>query len=252
MDVYARRRARLALLVEHMNQGNIASFGRDYGYSRSQISQFLSSSYNGGRSIGERAARAIEKKCGNPSGWLDQELSEREAEMLEHPFSTAELRVIADRPLPGDSSPYAPTERFTGLYIQGTIAPGKDGFSDSFDHIPPETARHLDLYVHAHSLVAIQIKGSNLRPRVKNEEYIIADSSRDLVPGDDVIVTFADGKIAILQFLYSRGGETTYGNVNDGAPSIVVPSSEIVFAAAVVGVLHSETKILSQHSQENS
>ena len=69
--VYANRRAQLRTLIDHRSAGNIAAFADQFGYSRSRVSQFLSDTYNEGRSIGERAARALEEAAVVPFGWLD-------------------------------------------------------------------------------------------------------------------------------------------------------------------------------------
>lgn len=69
--VYANRRAQLRTLIDHRSAGNIAAFADQFGYSRSRVSQFLSDTYNEGRSIGERAARALEEAAVLPFGWLD-------------------------------------------------------------------------------------------------------------------------------------------------------------------------------------
>lgn len=72
IDIHVVRRARLRMLIDQRAAGNIAAFADQFGYSRSRVSQFLSDTYNEGRSIGERAARALEEVVGVPFGWLDQ------------------------------------------------------------------------------------------------------------------------------------------------------------------------------------
>lgn len=72
-QVYANRRSQLRQLIDTLAGGNAAKFAEQTGHSRSRISQFLSENYNFGRSMGERAARAIEEEIGAPHGWLDQQ-----------------------------------------------------------------------------------------------------------------------------------------------------------------------------------
>ena len=57
-DIHVTRRAQLRLLIEQRAAGNIAAFADQFGYSRSRVSQFVSDTYNEGRSIGERAAQS--------------------------------------------------------------------------------------------------------------------------------------------------------------------------------------------------
>ena len=92
-DIHAVRRTKLRALIDQRTAGNIAAFADQFGYSRSRVSQFLSDTYNEGRSIGERAARALEELVGVPFGWLDQAadrlLKTEETPTIDH---AAELR----------------------------------------------------------------------------------------------------------------------------------------------------------------
>lgn len=71
MDKHEIRRQRLRQLIDERTNGNAAEFGRRYGYERAQVSQFLSGTYNKGRSIGENAAAELERRVGVQPGWLD-------------------------------------------------------------------------------------------------------------------------------------------------------------------------------------
>lgn len=69
---HANRRARLKqLIAERVGSGNMAAFAREYGYSRSQIGQYVSETYNGGFSMGEGVVEKLEVACGLPDGWFD-------------------------------------------------------------------------------------------------------------------------------------------------------------------------------------
>ncbi|MDN4052874.1 hypothetical protein QPK32_07280 [Massilia sp. YIM B02763] len=70
------RRTRLSLLISERAGGNVSKFAQSLGYSHSQLHQFLSPTYNEGRSIGELAARLLEQRAGLQFGWLDQRLNE--------------------------------------------------------------------------------------------------------------------------------------------------------------------------------
>jgi len=69
--LHINRRSRLTLLIQQRADGNAAAFAALLGYPKSQIHQFISRTYNGGRSIGERAARELEHRAALPFGWLD-------------------------------------------------------------------------------------------------------------------------------------------------------------------------------------
>lgn len=69
----AKRRARLAELIADRAAGSAARFAEAHEYSRASVHQFLSATYNGGRSIGEMAARELEHRADLPFGWLDSD-----------------------------------------------------------------------------------------------------------------------------------------------------------------------------------
>lgn len=238
MDIYARRRARLALLVEERAGGNIAEFARAYGYSRSQISQFLSETYNGGRSIGERAARTIDERTGNPPGWLDLQLSENERVALSRPFSTAELRVATDTTQPIDSLPTAPY--LDRINILAALTTNSEGVVDSYDEIDQSKywkRRYLDFYS-AKNTFAVQVKSASLSPRIKKGEFIVVEDGTWGRPGDEVFVQFEDERKAVFQLLYEREGECTFGSVVDGAIALTVKEDEITAMGIIVSVFN--------------
>ncbi|WP_153045732.1 hypothetical protein [Advenella sp. S44] len=75
---YAIRRKRLRQLIDERAGGVDAHFADTYGYSRAQIGQYLSVSYRDGKSIGDLAARNIEKKLDLPALWLDTEVEQND------------------------------------------------------------------------------------------------------------------------------------------------------------------------------
>lgn len=69
---HANRRARLRqLIIDRVGSDNMAEFARRYGYSRAQITQYASPTYNGGYSMGEGVVEKLEEVCGLPDGWFD-------------------------------------------------------------------------------------------------------------------------------------------------------------------------------------
>ena len=69
---YVNRRKRLRLLIQEKARGNQAEFARMYGYDRSQIGQYLSETYQDGRTLGEGAIEKLEDRTGVSIGWFDQ------------------------------------------------------------------------------------------------------------------------------------------------------------------------------------
>lgn len=71
MNIFENRRKWLAFWIATKANGSRSNFERMFGYSKSQITQFLSVTYNDGRSIGDNAARKIEQAIGVADRMMD-------------------------------------------------------------------------------------------------------------------------------------------------------------------------------------
>jgi phage repressor protein C with HTH and peptisase S24 domain len=245
MDIHARRRARLALIIEETAKGNVAEFARAHAYSRSQISQFLSETYNGGRSIGERAARKIEEKVGVPAGWLDLELGEAEERKLKFPFSTAELRLATNQKSAIDTSPYAPY--LARIPIVAVISTASNDPMDDVNEENYPKQQFLEYYS-LHRLEAYQVRGWGMRPRVKNGEFLVVNKELAPQPGDDVILTMKDKRMVAVQFLYERGTEMAFVTLNEGEATTIVEKADIESIEVVISIVHRGAEIFEEES----
>jgi hypothetical protein len=132
MDKYALRRHRLQQLVDERAGGNKAAFGRMYDYDRAQVSQFLSTTYNGGNSMGEKAVSEMERRLGLEPGWFDRPIRDEgwpfklvtaeEVRALD-PKSLAELDAAISfwvrAKIPTGSSPSNPYIDESGTILHG-------------------------------------------------------------------------------------------------------------------------------------
>jgi len=126
--VYANRRAQLRTLIDHRSAGNIAAFADQFGYSRSRVSQFLSDTYNEGRSIGERAARALEEAAVVPFGWLDTRgtLADTSGHCAELRSAIAQTRLVFEgEPVAVDVLAYLESVLIAGA--TGAAVPAQTG-----------------------------------------------------------------------------------------------------------------------------
>lgn len=227
MDIFSNRRHQLQELVDHYAQGNISVFAERFGYSRAQISQYLSETYNGGRSIGERAARALEKKLGVTDGHLD-----------EPPFvARADAYVLGKSPSPrlSDQEPIR-----TAFMV--TAAKDAPGFVDLVPRPEEDEGPLLQLPGASREAFALVVYGSGLRPRAKSGEFLIIDPSVQPVPGDDVFMKITPlasehAPDLIMQFLYRRGDEITFGQLNENGQSMTVPAREVLQMHPIIAIL---------------
>lgn len=161
MDIYATRRKNLQRLINDHTHGNAAEFARLVNRERSQIGQYLSDTYNGGRSIGERVARQIEQSLKIDIGYLDSD-------------PTGNSNVI----------PAAVGERRIPLlnYVQA------GDFADCGQNFTMEDVEYLltDLDLSDRAF-ALQIKGDSMLPEFKEGDRIIVDCEISPRPGDFVV-----------------------------------------------------------------
>ena len=85
---YEIRRKNLRRLIDERSGGVDSHFAQKYDYTRSRIAQFLSPTYNDGKSIGDRAARLIEKKLGLEPLSLDIDKA-NQIPSIQWPFETS-------------------------------------------------------------------------------------------------------------------------------------------------------------------
>lgn len=90
---YEVRRHNLRKLIDELADGVDAKFAERYGYTRSRIGQFLSKEYNDGKSIGDRAARALEKAVGIEELSLDRQ--EKAIPLVNWPFTITYEQYIS-------------------------------------------------------------------------------------------------------------------------------------------------------------
>ncbi|WP_250533497.1 S24 family peptidase [Caballeronia sp. AZ10_KS36] len=226
MDTFALRRIKLKQLVDTLAKGNVRVFAARFGYAPAQISQYLSSTYNEGRSMGERAARALEKRVNVPQGWLDQPIEPIPSDHPRAAYAAADHVASENVGLAFRRIPVLFTAHLNenGLvHLEPTSEDGPERFVEF-------VSRDTNTY-------AVQIKGQMLKPRIRNNEFLIIEPSLEPAPGDDVLVKYINDESVVMQFLYKRGSEWTFGPLNETGPNVSCDESEIVSAATITAVV---------------
>lgn len=231
MDIFETRRRRLRELIDDLTQGNISVFGRRFGYSRAQLSQFISENYNDGRSIGERAARSLEEKIGLKFGWLDLPYDSPRSAYT----SAAGLGSSPSSDLSQQSNP---TWGRVKVKFVGYPVPKQEGLVELFPIPDDELGNEIEFAPASGEAYAIIVKGSGLRPRAKSGEYLVVDPTITPSPGDDVLVKLAhDGSELVLQLLYFKDDDVTLGNANESGPAATLAVKDIVYMHSIRAIL---------------
>jgi SOS-response transcriptional repressor LexA len=223
MDTFAIRRMRLKYLVDTIANGNVSVFAGRFGYSAAQVSQYLSSNYNGGRSMGERAARALEAKASIPQGWLDQPFEPVDANHPRAAYAAADSMADARGP------------RLQTVPIRWHATTESEGLVEMRE--VKENHQWVEAVVQSPNAFAVRIKGHDLKPRIRSGEVFIVEPTRKPAPGDDVLVHLQSGEFMVLQYLYTRDDELVLGPINEDGVNAHVPDSEIVDMSVITTAL---------------
>jgi SOS-response transcriptional repressor LexA len=231
MDIVDIRRKNLNTLIEQLADDNVTRFAEKYGYSRSQIYQFLSKTYNNGRSMGERAAREMERRVGWAEGWLDRPLTSL-VEML----NQAEAENAGSENGTTDAIKEHP-----GIPVYGNVSTDHQGMivdTAPFRNVYTDT--WLPIQFKGKDLFAVRLIGTALNPRIKSGEYLIVDRHSPPRHGDDVLIKLVSGERYILQFLYVRNNEMVFGPLNNPTPSLSVAEKLVFSAYRILMILDEE------------
>lgn len=241
MNIFAIRRARLKMLVDALERGNISAFAARFGFSRAQISQFLSGTYNDGRSIGERAARTIEEKTLIDIGWLDLPVLENSITLTYQEAGETKLVTAKDsQEMAANLTAKRGTSQRSTVPVRSAVVAQGMGLIELRDAELPDVRSHVEFQAYGSDAYALLVKGSGLRPRVKSAEYLVIEPSLIARPGDDVLVKLASDECMLLQFLYTREDEITFGDFNENGPSASVLEADIVTMNVVAAILRSK------------
>lgn len=204
--MYEIRRQNLQALTNEKAQGNMAAMGRLIERTRSQVAQYLSPTYNDGRSIGEKVARHIERKLGLPPLWMDG------------PQNTAPGPDIVGR-LP-----------LISWVRAGELCEAPDNFQ------PGDAEEWLDCPVkHGPNAYCLRVKGDSMDDGTaggyRDGEIIFIDPAIGAVAGHDVVVRTPDGKTTFKRLKRDQDGLYLLGL--NGKKIIRVPEGT-VFCGVVI------------------
>ncbi len=83
---------------------------------------------------------------------------------------------------------------------------------------------------------AYRVRGNELRPRVYSGELLIIDPEQPCAPGDEVLVTLAGDKIAVLRLLARSPGIVSCQEIGGERRSVTLNEADILEMHAVVGI----------------
>lgn len=89
---------------------------------------------------------------------------------------------------------------------------------------------------------AVRCRGDSMQPRLQHGEFAVIEPNHEVLPGDEVLVKSADGRVMIKRLRYVRDGRAHLDSVNDAAhPPVIIALHDIAamhYVAAIVKSTH--------------
>ncbi len=216
------RTVNLNALIE--KYGGFQSFAEKIDRERSQIEQWARNYLNAQgkpRYISSKSCRYIEGRLNLPTGWFDQDHSEKSGELQKRDVVYTSLVPIRGSAKLGESDNYFVDLQYPVGHGDGNIIfPTKDK----------------DAY-------AVKCDGDSMLPRIRHGEYAIIEPNREVNPGDEVLVQGKDGQVMIKVFSRRVDGRIYFESVNAAHLPFSIPADKIEFMQYVVGVAKSALKV---------
>ena len=214
MNIYAIRRANLQALIDEYAAGNAAEFARLVERERSQIGQYLSSTYNQGRSIGERVARSIEKKLAIPSGYLDAS------------HAKGSRSNVTDGPALRERVPLISWVQ-AGHWCEA-MDPFEPGDAEDWLFCPVN---------HGSSTFALRVRGVSMEPKYRDGAIIYIDPDRSADHLSNVVVRIAGESEVTFKQLVIEGDKRFLRPLNPDwpGPKLISIDSDAVICGVVIG-----------------
>lgn len=130
--------------------------------------------------------------------------------------------------------------------LKGAISPIKNG------GFWMETDNKLDARGRVHyakptpQRYALRVLGDELFPRYRAGEFLILDPELEARPGDEVVVTMTDGRLAVLQLVSRRDGIVSCMRIGVDPKPASMRESEIASVVRVMGHAHPDDWIQAE------
>lgn len=200
----------------------------------SGVAQNTISDLETGKSQGSTSLAEIADALGVNATWLSTgkgaRLSKQALSLVQRPSPYGSGGVTFARNVPPGSH----------IPVLGVVKfPDAEEFAD-MQSSAGNVVCYIDLPTADPAAYAVQCQGDAMSPRIKHNEYIVAEPSVEVSPGDEVLVRSKEGRMMVKQFLFAREGRLHFVSVND-------PSHVVVLDADTVESLHFVSAIAKSH-----
>lgn len=143
---------------------------------------------------------------------------------------------LDDPSIPLDTS-QIPPDAFRKIPVRGMAQLGDNGsfvdveypvgYEDGYVYFPTKDP---DAY-------ALRCNGESMRPRVKHNEFVVAEPNTQVQNGDEVLVKSWDGRVMVKELAYIRDGIVHLSSVNEKHSMLRIPRDQIKQMHFVGGIV---------------
>lgn len=120
--------------------------------------------------------------------------------------------------------------------VVGTAQLGDDGYWAEMDYPTGHGDGFVEFYCRDNNAYAVRCRGSSMMPRIRDGEFVVLETKASPIPGDDVLVKHADGRVMVKRYLYERDGMIHLMSINEAFPPHAFPRSEVELFHKVCGI----------------
>lgn len=99
----------------------------------------------------------------------------------------------------------------------------------------------LSIYSKDKAAYGVMILGNAMSPRFRSHEFVVVEPGHPIQSGDDVLVTFEDGRCLIKEFMYHRDGLYRLDSLKTGVEPIFV-NEELVRSVEYIDAIVKKTR----------
>ncbi len=113
--------------------------------------------------------------------------------------------------------------------VVGKAMLGPDGYFEAMEYPVGHGEGYLNIFSTDENAYGLRVAGHSMKPRIKHNEFVLIEPSKDYVAGDEVLVKTVSGQAMIKEFVYFRDGQYRFDSVNNAFDPIYLTQEEIVF-----------------------
>lgn len=211
MDIAEVRRRNARLLATEC--GTDAEFARRIARSPGQVNAIIGPNWT--RDIGKRLARHIERSFVKPDFWLD------EPHFLDYGIDSTEANggeVMESGP---------PVGTYKAAPVVGTAELGPEGYWTELEHPVGHGDGVVDIPSRDPNVYALRVVGDSMAPAIRSGWIVVVEPSRELVPGEFVLVVTRDGRSMVKEFIADLGDDIYLMSVNQEVRPLTLQKDRI-------------------------